>query len=141
MARAGTRVACAFLSPLPRITTAATCVLPQPGWVDLTDMNIAAAEAAAGSPEAVYYQSPKCLFCLILQPSAGLRDHFLRFGAIRAYLVLKLANLDAGQESFAAQQPLVPMDNWGYYWEKCRRVPALTTLQRVVGARVKPTVP
>jgi hypothetical protein len=111
--------------PLPHPAAANACVLllPQPGWVDLTDINIAAAEAAAGSPEAVYYQSPKCLFCLVLQPSAALRDRFLQYGVLRAYLVLKFVNMDADQESFAPQQPLVPMATWGYYWEKCRRVP------------------
>ena len=107
----------------------------QPAWVELTDINIAVARSLAGSPQAMLFQSPKCVFGLIMQPSTELRQKLQRWGTMRAYLVLKLANMgqgddggratpgdQAGNDAFAAHQPKVPVEAWGYYWEQCRCV-------------------
>lgn len=93
----------------------------QPGWVEVTDVNIAAAAAAVGTPEALLYQSAKCLFSLILRPAADLRQKLVRWGPIRAYLVLNPVNMEIGKPSFlATQQKTISKQEWGYYWEKCK---------------------
>ncbi len=89
--------------------------------MEVTDINIAARAANAGTSRALLFQSPKCLFCLVVRATGELKKKLSRWGTIRAYLVLSHVNLDPLKPSFTKSDNM-HKDTWGYYWEKCRCV-------------------